>query len=442
MSADGIERPCDTDTSQENVEGPRESQGGEDNPTDCLFEVIAATPQPIDLYGPVCTMPASFLNPGAPTRTSQSYELPSSAGTCLGRLRRYDVPFDSGTTWKDVRGNKLNGKTGTQTKQVYEFEHMHYRLRGKELENMSPYEYAALINIEHRPDMADRNKKRQNKWFDFDEASHLYPCWVQKLASAMPTLILSSRRPKWPGLLPENALDSEKEDHQKQLNDFGAYYVALFRPRINCFAGTQDDLTQYDWPGFCSMAKGFREEKTVIGYARLDTLSKTMFAMVVTSSTKEKIKAFRGRHRRMWTDTEKADNHLYNKFIRKQKYQFQARLLDRIDHDDIAGKRALLRLLNIQITEQRLQEEVTMSAPNYLIDSLSQTAETCFYKPDCYQYLIHPVTSISGHLSEIHQTIKAAKHDRHYVIKDDDQSNDNGVRIPEAEYVLRKRKVL
>jgi hypothetical protein len=144
----------------------------------------------------------------------------------------------------------------------------------------------------------------------------------------------------------------------------------------------------------------------------------------------------------MWTDTEKADNHLYNKFIRKQKYQFQARLLDRIDHDDIAGKRALLRLLNIQITEQRLQEEVTMSAPNYLIDSLSQTAETCFYKPDCYQYLIHPVTSISGHLSEIHQTIKAAKHDRHYVIKDDDQSNDNGVRIPEAEYVSRKRKVL
>ena len=200
-------------------------------------------------------MPASFLAPGAPTRTSQRYDQATFTSSCLGRLRVYDVPLRSEVLWKDVKKKGDLETKEKQTKQVYKFKHMHYRLQGKDLENMSPYEYAALIHIEHRPDIGQNSTKGCNKWFEFDKASHLHPWWVQKLGSAMPTLILSSWRPKWPGLLLEEASDEEQKKHKEQLNNFGAYYVALFWPRVGCYAGSDCDLTKHNWSGFCSMAK-------------------------------------------------------------------------------------------------------------------------------------------------------------------------------------------
>jgi flagellar biosynthesis GTPase FlhF len=432
----------DTETNQDNVIGPPESRGVEDSPVETLFQIIGATTQSKDLYDSTCAIPTSLLNPDAPTRTNPKYDRYSATSTCLGRLRSYDIPVDSDMSWKDVQKNKREDKTKKTTKQVYEFEHMHYRLRGKQLENMSPYEYAALIKIAHRPDDEGTTTKGQNKFFHFDKASHLYPFWVQILGSAMPTLILSSRRPKWPGILSVDALKDEQDKHQKQLNDFGAFYVALFKPGIGCFAGIDNDSTQYNWLGFCTMAKGFREAKTLIGYARLDTLSKTMFAMVVASSTKEKIKTWRGRHRRMWTDTEKANNNFYNKYMKKQKSRFQTLLLDNIDHVDQAGRRKLMEMFNIRIKEQQLREEVRKSAP---VDSnffKPQTAETSFYKPGCYNYLIQDAGSIVPDLTEVYNKICAAKHDRHPITNIEDPSTGNNPSMTETEYLAKLQHIL
>ena len=308
---------------------------------------------------------------------------------------------------------------------------------------MSPYEYAAaLIHIEHCPDVGQNSTKGCNKWFEFNKASNLHPWWVQKLGSAMPTLILSSRRPKWPGLLSEEASDEEQKKHQEQLNNFGAYYVGLFWPRVGCYAGSDCDSTKYNWSGFCSMAKGFREEKTVIGYARLDTLAKTMFAMVVTSSTKEKIKTWRGRNRCMWTDTEKANNHFNNKYIRKQKEQFQTLLLDNVDLQDVAGRKKLLDLLHIRVKEQQLRQEVRESAPDYSQSFVSQTPENRFYNSDCYRYLIHHVRSVTCDFENVHRTICAAKHKRHPSSEKDNPATDKGPQISESAYKKKLQGIL
>ena len=151
----------------------------------------------------------------------------------------------------------------------------------------------------------------------------------------------------------------------------------------------------------------------MIGYARLDTLAKTMFAMVVTSSTKENIKTWRARNCRMWTDTEKANNHFNNKYIRKQKERFQTLLLDNVDLQDVVGRKKLLDLLHIRVKEQQLRKEVRESAPDYSQSFVSQTPAKRFYNSDCYRYLIHHVRSVTCDFENVHRTICAAKHERH-----------------------------
>ena len=72
---------------------------------------------------------------------------------------------------------------------------LHYRLRGKDLKNMSRYEYSAIVDTVKKQDSDDTGKGRKRRTiFEFDKAHPLHATHCQVIRLKFKTPILMGKK--------------------------------------------------------------------------------------------------------------------------------------------------------------------------------------------------------------------------------------------------------
>jgi hypothetical protein len=259
--------------------------------------------------------------------------LTSSEDTSIGRMKIHDIPIIDNESTRD---DGSASDSDIETRRVYVHDHLHHDLRGVHLRDLSPIEYISMIEIVRYKNLSNPTG-RSNSWFHFDSQHPLFGVYVQRLRSKFPIPILTGKPPKFPTKadVPHNAKLHAKFSHDRDV--FGGYFVSIFNCDRDCYAFGHERSTEYNWKGFVTMVSSFREGGTVRGVEMLNWVSNTIFALTANNRTKEYLKEFRARNRKLWTVAEKAQQAFDVELQRDGKQASQDQMLDvrKLEEDDL-----------------------------------------------------------------------------------------------------------
>ena len=203
----------------------------------------------------------------------------------------------------------------------------HYRLRGKELANMSRVEYYAVVGLRRinknrikTTDDCDSQKqvgRLKSRDFSFDSGHPLYTCYTQYLKTKQPTLIYGATIPKKPKDAPEQPpstssleeMESYRQSYsmwKEEVDKYAKVCLVSFRPEVNLYSTEHDNSEPeyYSWNTFCSWIKDLENSKFLIDRLRLQCLYTSVHGMHSNPKQRAIISMYRKRNRTVWSDEE------------------------------------------------------------------------------------------------------------------------------------------
>ena len=206
-----------------------------------------------------------------------------------------------------------------------------YRFRGKDLSNLSRWEYNSIVQVKLKLDKdddddsdndsvdtngtesqhSDGNKRGRKPaaCYEFGAGSYLQASHTQSIRMKLCTPKFYKHPPKYPGPPPnKSAKESEYKAWKKKADKFSFYYLALFRPEKEVFDEYGDPTScKYDYKEFKRYALELKSSDRMIDRARHNTMLSYIKGWRTMPKTRAVLSAYRGRSRTMWNEDERRE---------------------------------------------------------------------------------------------------------------------------------------
>ncbi len=253
----------------------------------------------------------SLLAPRTPTEVFRS--------TCHSPL--YTVPARHHAE-EESHGQQFNdSEMSTETQHDGSFKMpilyaKHYQYRGKQLRNMSRFEFYTLLEIKpvredtftaSENDTAPKYQRGRNKStvYRFHPKHDIFETYYLQLRSKQPIPILTGRIPPHPPVPPPDASSTDEQNHwQSKANKFAMYCLVTFRSEPDAYDGTVTSLP-YTWDGFCSWMEGLEHSSLPVDQFRAKAVLNCIYGLYSKSFHRELIFAYRSRDCTPWTEIER-----------------------------------------------------------------------------------------------------------------------------------------
>jgi len=237
---------------------------------------------------------------------------------------------------------KEGGEKG-ETEHVPVHYQMHWRYRGKDLAQLTPAEYYAIISIEQMtktemkagcagaadggsnenleasrgdPSTGGQVGRVANRTFKFDCAHPLHKSHCQRLRSKQVTLIHNGYAPKHPGPMPI-CPETQVEDYHRHFkvwkgkaDAFAKYYLCTFRALEQVYSGEHKitNAEDFTWAALCKWVESMEHSIRLVDRLRVAAMFNHIYGFRSKSEHSDVLNAYRMRARTLWSEEKKAEN--------------------------------------------------------------------------------------------------------------------------------------
>ncbi|KAL3931624.1 MAG: hypothetical protein SGBAC_011222 [Bacillariaceae sp.] len=178
-----------------------------------------------------------------------------------------------------------------------------YYHRGKDLQQLSLYEYSSTVQTKLLPKQEARSR---STWFRFGERFDLAPRFGQTLRAKQRTSIFKGRTPIHPGKRPP-ADSGRYASWFKKANSYANYLLTMYRPSqiYNGVSDTNNFNQDFQWEDLQEWISQLQDDERVISKFRLMAIERRMNALGSDFCAKKILSDYRARVADQWTDVEK-----------------------------------------------------------------------------------------------------------------------------------------
>ena len=174
-----------------------------------------------------------------------------------------------------------------------------YFNRGKKLENLSMYEYDALIQVRRKPE----NEKTRSECFDFSSSFYLASMYTQTLKAKQSTMIFKGKPPKHPGEKPKSKYSIKK--WKKKADVYANYVLTMFRPESIYEGKNTENYQEYDWEALQKWITMMQQDSSILSAFQLMSIERRMNALNSDFATKCRVNDYCFRDQDKWTEEKK-----------------------------------------------------------------------------------------------------------------------------------------